>query len=63
MRYEQFSVNELTVNKILDVNGQNITPGANPSGALDYFVDINRISSGDGLSCDHGFQFVHRLCS
>lgn len=44
-RYEQFSVNELTVNKILDPYGMDITPGANPSGAQDYFVDLNKASA------------------
>jgi hypothetical protein len=50
MRYEQFSVNELTVGKIFNEYGNNITPGANPSGAFDYFVDINAAAAGTGLS-------------
>jgi hypothetical protein len=58
MRYEQFSVNELTVNKIFNEYGQDITPGANPSGALDYFVDINRAGPGNGLSWDGAFKTI-----
>jgi hypothetical protein len=44
MRHEQFSVNELTVSKILNPYGGVITPGANPSGACDYYVDLNKAS-------------------
>jgi hypothetical protein len=50
MRYEQFSVNELTVNKIFNQWGAEITPGANPSGGQDYYVDGNRASAGYGGS-------------
>ena len=56
-RYEQFSVNELTVSKIFNPYGNNITPGANPSGALDYFVDGNTTNGvQDGLSWDTAFD-------
>jgi len=50
-RHEQFSVNELTVNKILSPGGANITPGTNPSGGMDYYVENNYGGdSNDGLS-------------
>lgn len=59
MRYEQFSVNELTVNKLLNPYGSNITPGANPSGAMDYFVDLNTTNgTKDGLSWDTAFDTI-----
>lgn len=53
MRYEQFSVNELTVNKIFGLYGNQLVPGPNPSGGLDYFVDLNtNNATKDGLSWD-----------
>lgn len=52
MRYEQFSVNELTVEKIFNQYGLNITPGANPSGGMDYYVDGNHGTIGAGGSWD-----------
>jgi hypothetical protein len=58
-RHEQFSVNELTVNKIFNPYGSNITPGANPTGAMDYFVDLNTSNStADGLSWDTAFDTI-----
>jgi hypothetical protein len=59
MRYEQFSVGELTVNKIFNAYGSNITPGANPTGAMDYFVDLNTSNAtADGLSWDTAFDTI-----
>jgi hypothetical protein len=53
MRHEQFSVNELIVSKILNPYGGNITPGANPTGGMDYYVDGNATKGPqDGLSWD-----------
>jgi len=56
MRYEQLSVNELTVCEMFNCHGQIITPGANPTGAIDYFVDGNVVASGDGLSWGAAFK-------
>jgi hypothetical protein len=59
MRYEQFSVNELVVNKIVNPYGQIITPGANPSGGLDYYVDLNTANATkDGLSWGSAFATI-----
>jgi hypothetical protein len=58
-RYEQFSVGELTVAKILSPSGANITPGANPTGACDYHVDLNTTNGvQDGMSWDTAFQSI-----
>lgn len=52
-RYENFAVTNLSVKNIFDLNGMNITPGFNPYGGMDYYVDNNYGSSGgDGLSWD-----------
>jgi hypothetical protein len=53
MRREQFSVNKLTVNEIYGPYGNLLVPGPNPSGGLDYFVDLNTNNAPkDGLSWD-----------
>ncbi len=58
-RYEQFNVGELTVAKVYNQYGQNITPGANPTGAMDYYVDLNTANStADGKSWDTAFDTV-----
>jgi hypothetical protein len=58
-RRENFSVGQLTVSKIYNQYGQNITPGANPSGAMDYYVDLNTANgTADGLSWDTAFDTV-----
>lgn len=50
-RYENFSVTNLSVEKILNMSGADITPGANPSGGRDYYVDGNTTNGvKDGLS-------------
>lgn len=58
MRYEQFSVNELTVGKVFNQWGAVITPGANPSGGQDYYVDGNRASAGAGGSWDDALTTI-----
>jgi hypothetical protein len=56
-RYEQFSVNELTVEKIFNPYGSNITPGFNPSGGMDYYVENNYGSdTNTGLSWDSPYK-------
>lgn len=51
MRYQEFTVGNLTVDKIFNASGNDITYGANPAGGMDYFVDNNYGSTGnDGLS-------------
>ena len=54
MRHEQLSVNELTVNQMYNKYGNSILPGANPYGAMDYYVDGNVSASGKGLSLSDG---------
>jgi hypothetical protein len=59
MRYENFSCTNLTVDKIFNPYGTNITPGANPTGALDYFVDLNTTNgTKNGLSPDTAFTSI-----
>lgn len=48
------SIYELTVKRILDPMGRDITPGANPHGGMDYFVDGNASASGEGTSWGKG---------
>lgn len=48
-RHEQFRANDLYVNRIMNLYGNVITPGANPKGGLDYYVDANIGNSGSGL--------------
>jgi hypothetical protein len=56
-RYEQFSVNELTVEKIFNSAGNNITPGFNPSGGMDYYVENNYGSdTNTGFSWDSPYK-------
>ena len=55
---EQLGVTNLTVNKIFNPYGNEITPGANPTGAMDYFVDLNRTVAADGKSWDKAFTTI-----
>lgn len=56
-RHEQFSVNELTVSTIKNQYGSVITPGPNPSGGMDYYVDNNDgADTYDGLSWDTAYK-------
>jgi hypothetical protein len=58
-RHENFSVGNLTVEKILNPYGVQLVPGPNPSGAQDYFVDLNTANStADGLSWDTAFDTI-----
>lgn len=41
LRYKNFGAENLMVNKIYNTYGLDITPGANPSGAPDFYVDGN----------------------
>ncbi|MFA5323494.1 MAG: hypothetical protein WC373_12560 [Smithella sp.] len=53
-RYENFSVGNLTVSKIYSSTGTDITPGANPYGGFDYYVDgntTNGIKDGSNWDC------------
>lgn len=51
MRYEELSVNKLITNSIFTQEGDEITPGINPAGGMNYYVDNNYGSDGnDGLS-------------
>lgn len=57
MRYEDFSCEKLTVGQIFNKYGNQITPGCNPSGGLDYYVDGNKSVNGpDGLSWGRAFN-------
>jgi hypothetical protein len=57
MRYEDFSCEKLTVGSIYNKYGNQITPGCNPSGGLDYYVDGNKTVNGpDGLSWGRAFS-------
>jgi hypothetical protein len=57
MRYEEFTVENLTVGSIFNKYGNLITPGCNPSGGLDYFVDGNKSVNGtDGLSWGRAYN-------
>ena len=57
MRYEDFSCEKLTVGSIYNKYGNQITPGCNPSGGLDYYVDGNKTVNGpDGLSWGRAFN-------
>lgn len=57
MRYEDFSCEKLTVGSIFNKYGNLITPGCNPSGGLDYYVDGNKSVNGpDGLSWGRAYN-------
>lgn len=57
MRYEDFSCEKLTVGSIFNKSGNLITPGCNPSGGLDYYVDGNKSVNGpDGLSWGRAYK-------
>ena len=61
MRYEDFSCEKLTVGQIFNKYGNQITPGCNPSGGLDYYVDGNKSVNGpDGLSWGRAFSRKRR---
>jgi hypothetical protein len=50
-RYENLYATNMHTDKIYKLDGTDITPGVNPSGGMDYFVDNNYGSSaGTGLS-------------
>jgi hypothetical protein len=53
---ENFYVTNLTVDKILNTGGNDITPMANPSGGRDFFVDGNKAVAGNGLSWPKAFK-------
>lgn len=56
-RYEDFYVTNLHADKIYDLSGADITPGINPSGGMDYFVDNNYGSDGNtGLSWETPYK-------
>ena len=58
-RREDFTVGQLRVTEgvVLDPRAT-IQGGINPSGAQDYFVDLNRSASGDGLSWSAAFKTI-----
>ena len=52
-RYQSFGAKNLYCEKLLNQYGGDITPGVNPYGGMDYYVDNNYGSAGnDGLSWD-----------
>jgi len=52
-RYQSFGAKNLYCEKLLNQYGGDITPGVNPYGGMDYYVDNNYGSDGnDGLSWD-----------
>ena len=53
---ENYYVTNLTVDKILNAGGNDITPMANPSGGRDFFVDGNKAVAGNGLSWPKAFK-------
>ena len=63
MRREQMSVNELTVNRVLDPNGQEITPLALPTTTKRFYVNKRLGSSGDGLSWTTAFKTITEAIS
>jgi len=55
---ESLGVTELTVERLLNSDGNIITPMANPSGGRDYWVDLNRAKSGNGSTPDRAFTAI-----
>jgi hypothetical protein len=58
-RREKFSVGQLTVDSIVNQFGSSLMPGVNPSGGIDYFVDLNTANgTKDGLSWDTSVPLI-----